>query len=484
MTRAFKALLLCLPLVLVACDDDDETAPPANNGNNGGNVPGPASIVAIEDLSLLQFSVNSPGVIQAERIINGHVDDGSPFVIGMDFRPSTGALYVLFSDNRLYTVNTSTGAATEVAQLDVGGSQIRTINFDPTRDRLRVLTAQDESFDFFPDGTLAGQDSHLSYASGDPHASETPTIDAVSFPGGAGAQTTTAYGIDSTIDSLVTIGSVNGTPTSQDSGQVFTVAELSRSVGGAGAPPFDIETVGVSPSGYLTDSDGTETHLFRVNLSTGLLTDLGEVGVDRRIQALSVVPGTAGGGSTNNPPPPPTGVGGDELCTTPINGLGTTVEVGLPNPQCLGCTVQNANHLVDTDLENFARFDYSVAVLLGGIAVQVHAPPGVIYPAGRVAGGTFSFPGVDLLEATVAPDLTITTFLEGEEQETTTLGGDTIILDIAGNVVNSDKFFAGLLTTLPFDTVEIFPSDGVVGALTQLQMFSACAGAVDEGAFP
>src|ERR1043165_2153656 len=130
MLRSWKGLLLCAPLLLAACSKDGEGPPPSTGGNNPPPVI--SGIVAVEDNKLLQFSPAAPGTIQGEVTLTGYQDEGSsspPFVIDIDFRVN-GVLYALMSDNRLYTVNTSTGAMTLVGPLGVDeGVIVRTFNW-------------------------------------------------------------------------------------------------------------------------------------------------------------------------------------------------------------------------------------------------------------------------------------------------------------------------------------------------------------------
>src|SRR5690242_20600729 len=123
MRRISRVFLLCLPFVLLACSKDD------NNSSNDNTPPPPPVVVTgpgllgLEDATLLQFKAGAPGTIISEKALNGYTGQGGsspPFPIGMDFRPANGALYVLFSDNNLYTVNTTSGQLHLEGQLAVG----------------------------------------------------------------------------------------------------------------------------------------------------------------------------------------------------------------------------------------------------------------------------------------------------------------------------------------------------------------------------
>ena len=74
--------------------------------------------------------VNITGLVAGERIL------------GIDYRPATGALIGLGSTGTIYTLNSTTGAATGGVAL-LGGSLSGTrfgIDFNPTVDRLRVTS--------------------------------------------------------------------------------------------------------------------------------------------------------------------------------------------------------------------------------------------------------------------------------------------------------------------------------------------------------
>src|SRR5262245_51334948 len=89
---------------------------------------------------LLTFDSAAPAtVLRAVTVTGLGAGEG---LFGIDFRPATGQLYGLASDlgtARLVTVNLATGALTQVgASFNLLGSAFG-IDFDPTRDRLRVV---------------------------------------------------------------------------------------------------------------------------------------------------------------------------------------------------------------------------------------------------------------------------------------------------------------------------------------------------------
>lgn len=246
-------------------DDDEGQAAPQG------------TLFAVTDgYRLLRFQASSPGAGVVAMDITGVLDlpppdNFRPEVLALEFRPATGELYLYTADRRFYRLDPNTAAATLIGTAAVGTANINAVDFNPCPDRIRMLGTNRENFRLMPDGSLAGRDTDLSYAPSEPNPQDLPAPAGVAYTACNG--TTTAYVIDDLRDVLLTLGSVNGTPTSPNSGQLFTVGPLGISIGGASQGAFDINTV--SNEGYTTDSDGTNTTLYRVNLATGALTALG-----------------------------------------------------------------------------------------------------------------------------------------------------------------------------------------------------------------
>src|SRR5438105_303745 len=62
--------------------------------------------------ALLNFDSATPGTIVSTTPVTGL--QASENLLGIDFRPVDGKLYALGSTSRLYTINLTTGAATQV----------------------------------------------------------------------------------------------------------------------------------------------------------------------------------------------------------------------------------------------------------------------------------------------------------------------------------------------------------------------------------
>ncbi|HEY9657765.1 MAG TPA: DUF4394 domain-containing protein, partial [Allocoleopsis sp.] len=170
-------------------------------------------------------------------------------------------------------------------------------DFNPVVDRLRLVSDTDDNLRLEPTGgTLAGTDTKLAYAATDPRVGTNPNVTAAAYTNNfAGTATTTLYGIDTTLDTLVRQGDLNGSPISPNTGSLFTVGALG--VDFAAGAGFDI----------LTDSSNTNTAyaisgttLYSINLTTGGATSLGGVTLAAPTQPVTTPSPT---GSTTTPAP-------------------------------------------------------------------------------------------------------------------------------------------------------------------------------------
>lgn len=207
-------------------------------------------------------------------------------VVGIDFRPATGQLYAIGSFSRLYTVDTGTGQATLVGGGPfsplLSGSSFG-MDFNPTVDRIRVVSNGDQNFRLHPDtGVVAGTDTALAFAAGDPNAAADPNVAFSAYTNNfPGAMTTTLYGIDAALDVLVTqIPPNNGT--------LNTVGPLGVNVSDIGG--FDISGATGTAYAALFDTNAATTVFASINLATGAATAIGQIDGGTTITALTVVP--------------------------------------------------------------------------------------------------------------------------------------------------------------------------------------------------
>ena len=250
------------------------------------------TIYAITNSNLLRFDSATPGTINSTTPITGLQVAES--ILAIDFRPATGQLYGIGSTGQLYTIDTTTAAATPVGGPFAAGAAFETsMDFNPTVDRIRVVSGADENFRLNPDtGSVVATDTNLAYDAGDTNAGANPNVLAIGYTNNfAGAGTTTLFGIDNTLNTLIRQGGVDGTP-SPNGGVLFTI-------GPTGAvSAFNRVGLDVGPSGtafaYLEAAGGVP-QLYTIDLATGAATLLGaiaspEVIVDIAAQVVEPTP--------------------------------------------------------------------------------------------------------------------------------------------------------------------------------------------------
>ena len=147
---------------------------------------------------------------------------------------------------------------------------------------------------------------------------------------------------------------------------------------------------------------------------------------------------------------------------------------GIANLLCANCTVKNTSNLIDADLNNFATIDFLGAIAsTGSVAVKNTK---TAYPAGTFAG--FDVQDDRLLTISIGARHTITTYLNGVEQESVADGG---ALASGGFFTSTGRIITGFRTRKSFDEIRLQVSNaGTIGA-APIKIFGAviksfCAG--------
>lgn len=239
--------------------------------------------------TLVSWDSSTPTSLLSGVAISGL--QSNEVIHGIDMRPSTGEMYALGSMNRLYKINRMTGVATQVGptfSTPLNGSSFG-FDFNPTVDRIRVTSDVDQNLRLHPEtGAVAGVDTAISYAAGDPNFGTNPNAVHAAYTNSfAGATTTTLYVIDTGLDVLAIQNPAN-------SGVLTTVGSLGADLSDIGG--FDIS--GMSGIAYATVRDNllARSTFWRIDLATGQGTMIGEIGGGSIITAMTVVPtpGTLG----------------------------------------------------------------------------------------------------------------------------------------------------------------------------------------------
>ncbi len=255
------------------------------------NVTNALPILALTDSNkLLRVDSASPGTVLSQTIVTGL--QANEILLAIDFRPANGKLYGVTNASRLYVINPTTGAATQVGSgtftpaLNIGPIQGWAIDlgfdFNPVADLIRVVTITGQNLRINPDtGSVVAVDTSLAFAAGDPNAGRAAAVSAAAYTNNfSGATSTTLYtitngngsGPDSTV--LATQGSPGGTPVSPNTGQLFTV-------GNVGIVYIQPTGLDVAPDGTayaLLNSTDTLNQFFTINLTTGANSHLGGLG--------------------------------------------------------------------------------------------------------------------------------------------------------------------------------------------------------------
>ncbi|MGB3614289.1 MAG: DUF4394 domain-containing protein, partial [Elainellaceae cyanobacterium] len=232
--------------------------------------------------TLVSFSANDPDSTTATAVtgVNGTL-------IGIDTRPSNGLVYGISTTNDVYTINTTTGAATFVSTLDTpfNGGTVSGFDFNPVADRLRLVGSNDQDFRINVDTGEVTVDGDLAFAIGDANQGTDPTVTAAAYTNAiANPGTTELYNIDSALDIL----------TEQDppnDGTQVTVGGLGIDFGDLGG--FDIVTAGEGNNTGFAVSGST---FYSIDLDMGVANNLGMVG---GVAGLDIIGLTATGAGNN-----------------------------------------------------------------------------------------------------------------------------------------------------------------------------------------
>src|SRR5207248_4378007 len=141
-------------------------------------------------------------------------------------------------------LNTVTGVATSINSFTLPtGIAGFGVDFNPVANAFRIVGSNGGNFRAPVGGTGAlVTDTALNPG--------TPNVSAVAYDRNfAGATQTTLFDIDAALNTLTTQGSVNGTPTSPNSGTLFVVGSVTG-VASSAVTGFDIS--GVSGTAYLS----------------------------------------------------------------------------------------------------------------------------------------------------------------------------------------------------------------------------------------
>lgn len=214
-------------------------------------------------------------------------------LLSIDVRPATGELYGLSNQDKLYRINPVTGGSSLVgAGLGVGlTGNVKAIDFNPTVDRIRIVTSSGQNFRAHPDtGAVVFTDMPLMFKAGDVNENDPTSVVSAAYTNSfAGAGSTVLYDIEATNNILATQAPPNDGKLNTVGGLGIEIPDSSNEFTG-----FDISgTTGIA---YLTRGNGVfgsevflTKPLYTVNLTTGAATLVGSVaGISGTLRDVAV----------------------------------------------------------------------------------------------------------------------------------------------------------------------------------------------------
>lgn len=222
-------------------------------------------------------SVNITGITSPETLLS------------IDFRPATGELYAVSSASKFYIINVNTGAARPVSTVAFTPALASTdvsLDFNPTVDRIRIVTSTGQNLRLHPEtGAMVMVDGAINGVAN-------PAISGVSYTNSfAGTASTTLYDIDLTTKKLY----------KQDLPNAGTLVE----VGALGVELGSKLSIDISPDNktiLVASATTTATTLYTIDLATGAATLAGyfPAGVIVKGLAIATPPAAYAVDNTNN----------------------------------------------------------------------------------------------------------------------------------------------------------------------------------------
>lgn len=237
-----------------------------------------ASVIALTGDDALVTIDTATNSVTGSTFVSGI--DGR--VLGIDVRPADGMLYALFADGTVATVDPASGAATAVDTLTTipPGEATVTVDFNPVANAMRIMGSEGTSLRTKFEGGAVTEDGRHAFAAGDMHEGETPMVIAGAYTNSrAGAEATTLYTIDGTLDALL----------KQDPPNDGTLSAIGLTgVTLDDAVAFDIMSDAAGGNEAWLLSSGT---LYTVDLESGAATEVAAIsGLDGPVRDMAILP--------------------------------------------------------------------------------------------------------------------------------------------------------------------------------------------------
>ena len=268
-------------LALAGCGGDSDYDDPVPPPPAPPAVPGDVFVLTASN-KLASFNRDSAATIRSNVAITGLAAGES--LVGIDFGPADGLLYGVSSAGRLYTIDTSTAAATLKSTLtadaadttlpyaSLSGAQFG-VDFNPAAERLRIVSDTGQNLRVNVDSGAVTTDGAIN--GGPANAAVTASAYTNSF---ATTANTFLYAIDS----------ANGTLFTQNPPNNGTLSlPVTLGVTASGVSGFDIDAV--TNTGYAAFTVGGVRNFYSINLAASghAATVIGAVGVTEDVRGLA-----------------------------------------------------------------------------------------------------------------------------------------------------------------------------------------------------
>lgn len=240
----------------VSCDNDDDN----NIVTPGVQVPDVNFTALSNTNAIVKYNAQNLNTPVSSTPITGLT--AGEQIVSIDYRPATGQLYGLGSSSRLYFINEESGAATPLgatAFTPVIDGANASINFNPTVDRIRLVTEAGQNLRLHPElGTVAATDGVI-------NGGTAPKIGAVAYTNSiAGSTSTVLFDIDFQNDKLYTQNPPNN-------GTLVAVGDLTVDFQGVG----DFDILPDNSQALAVTYSANVSSLFTINLETGKAQNIG-----------------------------------------------------------------------------------------------------------------------------------------------------------------------------------------------------------------
>lgn len=215
-----------------------------------------------EDGKLNRYNAKAPGTVEASLSITGL--QAGERLLSIDFRPATMQLYGLSTNSRLYVISLINGSLTPIGTAAFSpalNSTVANIDFNPTVDRIRLVTHNGQNLRLHPEtGAVVATDGNINGGSN-------PAIISIAYTNSkAGATVTDLYDIDISQKKIYKQNPPND-------GTLAEVGNLGIDFIGKGG--FDISPDNMVSLATFTRTGKTRLHT--INLSSGAASYINEI---------------------------------------------------------------------------------------------------------------------------------------------------------------------------------------------------------------